>query len=128
LTRLVDTGRRHALSFRAFCRASFQCKYRVNIWCKSTAPAFIACVLLLVPIPLLITQSFKSLGDFTPESVLLALVTLLLPIGMIQSILLARRKWKASWTSRLNVLAAVFVLQWCVVLAASGMLPLRLWT
>lgn len=95
---------------------------------RPEAPAFIACVLLLVPIPLFLTQSFMSLGDFTPASVLLAIVTLLLPIGMIQSILLARRNWQASWTSRLNVLAAVFVLQWCVVLAASGMLPLRLWT
>lgn len=103
-------------------------RHRSGMLRRPEGPAFIASVLLLVPIPFFVAQSFMSLGDFTPASVLLAVVTLLLPIGMLLSILLARKNWRASLISRLQVMAAVFVLQWCVVLATSGMLPLMLWS
>ena len=57
----------------------------------------------------------------------LAIVTLLLPIGMLLTVLLAYKSWKTSWTVPLHGVAATFVLQWCVVLIAAGMLPFRLW-
>ncbi|MEQ9561605.1 MAG: serine hydrolase domain-containing protein, partial [Woeseiaceae bacterium] len=103
-------------------------RHRSGMLRRPESPAFIASVLLFVPVPFFFAQSFMSLGDVTPASVLLAAVTLLLPLGMLLSILLTRKKWQTSWTSWLHLLAAVFVLQWCVVLAASGMLPLMLWT
>ena len=99
-------------------------QYRSRFLGLSIAPAFIVSNLLFVPIPFLITQPFMALGDFTPGSAILAGVTLLLPVGMLLTILRTRN------TSRVNLLhglAAVFVLQWCVVLIAAGLLPLKLW-
>ena len=94
---------------------------------QAQAPAFVALALLFVPIPFFMRQSFMALGDFTLASALLAVVTLLLPVGLFLTIILA---WREHTTTRLNILhgiAAVFALQWCAVLIAAGMLPLMLW-
>ena len=101
--------------------------YRSRFLKLSIAPAFIASILLFLPLPFLMTQSFMALGDLTPGSAVLAAVTLLLPLGMLLTILRTRKTWQKSWVNLLHGLAAVFVLQWCVVLIAAGLLPLKLW-
>src|SRR3546814_7306679 len=44
---------------------------------------FLASVALFLPVPLFFHQSFLRLGDLTPASALLALVTGILPIAML---------------------------------------------
>jgi hypothetical protein len=102
-------------------------RYRSEMFRRPEAPAFVASALLFAPIPFFATQSFMSLGDFTLASALLAVVTLLLPIGMLLTILLAKKTWKVPRINLLHGMAAAFVLQWCAVLMATGMLPFRLW-
>jgi len=102
-------------------------RYRINMLRRSEAPAFVALALLLVPIPFFMTQSFMALGDLTLASALLAAVTLLLPIGMLLTIMRAKKEWRESRVNLIHGLAAAFVLQWCAVLIAVRMLPLRLW-
>lgn len=102
-------------------------RYRSGTFRRPEAPAFVASVLLFVPIPFFATQSFMALGDFTLASALLATGTLLLPIGMLLTVLLANKTWKVSRMNLLHGVAAAFVLQWCVVLIATGTLPFRLW-
>ena len=81
----------------------------------------------VLPLPFFASQLFMALGDFTVASALLAVVTLLLPIGMLAAVVLAVRQWMTSGTITLHRVAGVFVLQWCAVLASVGMLPFRLW-
>ena len=102
-------------------------QYRSRFLQLSIAPAFIASILLFLPLPFLMTQSFMALGDLTPGSAVLAAVTLLLPLGMLLTILRTRKTWQKSWVNLLHGLAAVLVLQWCVVVIAAGLLPLKLW-
>lgn len=102
-------------------------RYRAAMFRRPEAPAFVASALLFVPIPFFVNQSFMALGDFTLASASLAVVTLLLPIGMLLTFLLAMKKWRLSRTNLLHGMAAAFALQWCAVLAGSGMLPFRLW-
>lgn len=85
---------------------------------------FLASVALLLPVPLFFRQSFLQLGDLTPASVLLALVTAMLPIAMI--IGLWRSRGRPATTAG-DKLAMLGVLQWCIVLAFWGLMPLRLW-
>lgn len=102
-------------------------RHRSGMLRQAQAPAFVAFALLFVPIPFFMRQSFMALGDFTLASALLAAVTLLLPIGLFLTIILT---WRAHTKTRVNLLhgiAAVLALQWCAVLIAAGMLPLRLW-
>jgi hypothetical protein len=92
------------------------------------APVFISILSLCIPIPLFMGQSFMALGDLTLASVLLALVTMLIPLG---SMLTIRRTWLTrdkSSLERVHGMAAIFLLQWCVVLAVTSLLPLRLWS
>jgi CubicO group peptidase (beta-lactamase class C family) len=102
-------------------------RYRFKIFQRPEAPAFVASALLFTPIPFFFAQSFIALGDPTFASGLLAAVTLLLPIGMLLTVLLAKKTWKTTRIDLLNGAAAALVLQWCVVLGAAGMLPFRLW-
>jgi CubicO group peptidase (beta-lactamase class C family) len=102
-------------------------RYRSDVFRRPESPAFVASALLIAPLPIFLTQSFMALGDFTIASALLAIVTLLLPIGMLSTIILATKKWRVSRINLLHGLAATFVLQWCAVLMATGMLPFRLW-
>jgi hypothetical protein len=102
-------------------------RYRLNFARRPVAPAFLATLLLLVPVPFFLAQSFMALGDPTLAGRLLAAATLLLPAGMLLTLLLAGSKWKTERIEIANGLAATMVLQWCGVLFAAGMLPLRLW-
>ncbi len=102
-------------------------RYRSDLIRRPETPAFFSSVLLFVPLPLFLTQSFMALGDLTLASAVLAIVTLLLPIGMLLTFLLTVKIWRESRICLLQGLAAAFVLQWCAVLMASGLLPFRLW-
>lgn len=102
-------------------------RFRTKMVRQAEASAFVAILLLLVPVPFFMTQSFMALGDYTAASVLLAAVTLLLPIGMLLTIVRAKKTLNESRLNLVHGLAAVFALQWCAVLMAAGMLPLRLW-
>ena len=102
-------------------------RYRTRILSQSQAPAFIVLVLLFTPIPFFMTQSFMALGDLTVASGLLAAGTMMLPVGMLVTIMRVRKTWEKSRADRLGGLAAACVLQWCVVLIVAGMLPFRLW-
>ena len=106
--------------------ASIAC-HRGSMLRRPVAPAFVAILLLFLPLPLFFAQSFMALGDLTPASALLAAVTLLLPAGMMLTIVRAGRSHSRSRLTLAHGLAAAFVLQWCVVLVVAGMLPLRLW-
>ncbi len=102
-------------------------RWRPGVFRRPVAPAFVAAVLLFAPLPFFLTQSFMALGDFTFASAMLATVTLLLPIGMFLTILRAWKAWRASRLNLIHGVAAALVLQWCAVLVAASMLPLRLW-
>jgi hypothetical protein len=91
------------------------------------APAFAAIILLLLPVPFFMTQPFMALGDFTIASGLLALVTTLLPIGMAFTFFRTIRRKERGILASTHAIMAFFVVQWCIVLAAGGLLPLRLW-
>ena len=100
-------------------------RYRAGFLRRPEAPAAVASLLLIVPVPLFATQSFMALGDLTPASAVLALVTLLLPAGMLLTFLRSVRG--SGLAARIQGAAALIVLQWCGVLAANAFLPLRLW-
>jgi CubicO group peptidase (beta-lactamase class C family) len=85
-----------------------------------------ALLALAMPAPFLIWgQSFLALGDATVGSVLLAVVTGLLPVALLAALFLDRRRTGLlPWLDRLASLAT---LQWLTVLAIAGLLPFRLW-
>lgn len=103
-------------------------RYRAHALQRPEAPACIAMLLLFVPVPLFMTQSFMAMGDLTLASGALAAVTLLLPVGMALTLLRIAKRPERSRSVLLHGLAAVFVLQCCAVLATAGLLPLRLWS
>jgi CubicO group peptidase (beta-lactamase class C family) len=70
---------------------------------------------------LLYRQPVLQLGDFTPANVLLAVVTGALPLAAAFGL------WRAGRRSRMDSVALTAVLQWTLVLAWWGLLPLRLW-
>jgi CubicO group peptidase (beta-lactamase class C family) len=109
------------------CGVFLSVRYRIGVFRQPVAPAFLGLLLTLLSMPLFLLQSFMALGDFTVASASLALATLLLPIGLIFTII---RSWKLqsiTLPGRMHALAAVFALQWCMVLIVAGMMPFRLW-
>lgn len=92
------------------------------------APAFIAILLLFLPIPIFFAQSFMALGDLTVASGLLALVTTLLPAGAALSLFRAFRAEGQGKLRLIHATMAVCILQWCAVLIGADLLPLTLWT
>ncbi|HEY0154903.1 MAG TPA: serine hydrolase domain-containing protein [Longimicrobium sp.] len=70
---------------------------------------------------LLWRQPVLQLGDLTATNVFLAVVTGALPIAAALGL------WRAGRTSWLDSVALAAVLQWTLVLAVWGLLPLRLW-
>lgn len=107
--------------------STFLIRQRAKAFRQPAAPAFISSALLFAPVPLFFTQSFMAMGDLTPASMLLAVTTTLLPVGMLATLWLAVKERSRRPFRMLHSIAAVLVLQWCVVLAANGLLPLRLW-
>lgn len=98
---------------------------------KAADPLFVpllGSLALCLPVPLFLGQSFLRIGDLTAASATLALATGMLPLAMCfgiwQSLAPRRTPRRAAPIDRL---AMLFVLQWSVVLAFWGLLPLRLW-
>lgn len=88
---------------------------------------FLASVALFLPIPLFFSQSFLQLGDLTPASGLLALVTGILPLSMLFGLWRSFGRDAANRGALRDKLAMLGVLQWSMVLAFWGLMPLRLW-
>jgi len=102
-------------------------RHRAGMIGRPEAPAIIAFLVLFVPVPFFLTQSFMALGDLTPASAALAAATFLLPVAML---LIIVRVWRLRGRSTLALahgLAALLALQWITVLAVAGLWPLRLW-
>lgn len=83
-----------------------------------------AILALLLPIPFFYRQSFLQLGDLTLASGLLATVTAALPVAMLVGLGMALRQ---TVMPRVDAAAMLAVLQFSLVLAWWGLLPLRLW-
>lgn len=88
-------------------------------------PTVLALLAFTLPISLFFTQSFMALGDVTAASVLLALVSGALPVAAVVGLWRGRALRRP--VARIDAAALLGVLQWCLVLAWSDMLPLRLW-
>ena len=82
---------------------------------------------LFIPLPVFFTQSFMALGDMTVASVLLAGSTITLPLTTVVAIWKIVHSKVRTVSGTWHEIAAVAVLQWCVVLYYFDMLPLRLW-
>jgi len=88
---------------------------------------FLAVVALAIPVPLFLIQSFLAMGDLTPASGALSVVTGLLPLAMIYGLARRFRTGIKGWSGQLDIVAMAGVLQWTIVLIIWGLLPLRLW-
>lgn len=85
-------------------------------------------LLLLVLTPLLyLTQPFLAIGDPTPTIILVASLTGLLPLAIAYALVQGVRSGITGAGVALNLLALSAALQWCLVLAVWGLLPLALW-
>lgn len=87
----------------------------------------LAVVALLLPVPFFLGQSFLRLGDLTMASALLALVTGALPLAMIFGLWRRLDRGMAGRAAVLEAPVIAAVLQWTVMLAFWGLVPLRLW-
>ncbi|MHB8911783.1 MAG: serine hydrolase domain-containing protein [Lysobacter sp.] len=90
-------------------------------------PGVAAVLLLLLPVPLFLLQSYMQLGDHTVASTSLYAVTAALPWLMLWQAWRSARRDEGLAHGRVNLVAALLVLQWCAVLASWGMLPFALW-
>lgn len=90
-------------------------------------PGVLAMGLLALPIPLFLLQSYTQLGDRTVASVALYGATAALPLLMSWQVWRSARRGEGLARGWANLVAALLVLQWCVVLAGWGMLPFALW-
>ena len=90
-------------------------------------PGVFAAGLLLLPAPLFLLQTYTQLGDRTAASLALYAVTAALPLLMLLQVWRSARRREGLARGRVNLLAALLVLQWCAVLAGWGMLPFALW-
>lgn len=85
---------------------------------------------LLLPMPLFLAQPFLRMGDLTAASGLLAVVTAVLPLATaiaLARLLVAQRGQRWHPLAWADLAAMLGVLQGAAVLAAWGLLPLRLW-
>jgi CubicO group peptidase (beta-lactamase class C family) len=90
-------------------------------------PGVIGALLLLVPLPWFLAQSFTQLGDRTVASLSLYAATAALPLLMPWQAWRSLRRREGLLRGGVNLAAALFVLQWCAVLIGWGMLPFALW-
>ncbi|KAB8044974.1 serine hydrolase domain-containing protein [Janthinobacterium aquaticum] len=82
---------------------------------------------LLLTLPLFYLQSWQSLGEVSPASVLLLLATIALPLAVAFGLARCWRERGATAQERVDWLALLAALQLLLVLAWWGLLPLRLW-
>jgi len=89
---------------------------------------WLAVLALALPVPLFLRQSFLQLGDLTAASALLAAATAALPVALAFGLYRhLRQRPRGAWAWA-DLLAMLAIGQWTLVLAAWGLLPLRLWT
>ncbi len=81
---------------------------------------------VLAPV-LYLLQPFLAIGDPTPANVVVACLTGLLPFALLLALVQRVRSRRAGARAELDVIALVAALQWCLVLAVWGLLPLALW-
>lgn len=95
------------------------------------APLFLPFLMVLalsIPILLFMTQDFLTIGDVTPASASLAAITAVLPLAAAYGLVRYWQRGIEGGLGWIEVLAMLGVLQWSVVLAAWGLLPLMLWS
>lgn len=102
-------------------------RFRGSAWRRPEIIPFAGVLALFLPLPLFLTQSFMRLGDLTPASALLAACTVALPVTMIVLLWRVFRSPLLKGILMVHAAWAIAVLQWCAVLAAWDLLPLRLW-
>lgn len=85
---------------------------------------FVSIILLFIPIPFLLNQSFLNIGELTFANLMLAVVTGILPIAMIFGLMRIRRNKPLL----IDALGVLFVLQWALVLIFWNIIPFRLWS
>ena len=90
-------------------------------------PGVAAVLLLALPVPLFLLQSYTQLGERTVASLALYTVTVALPLLMAWQAWRSIRRREGLARGGVNLFAALMVLQWCAVLLAWGMLPFALW-
>lgn len=95
--------------------------------CKPVFMAFCAVLFLFVPIPFFLTQPFVAMGNQNAASVLLMLATILLPIGVLVSVVRFLREKPDSVLQKIDFMALLLVFQWICLLALWGMIPFRFW-
>jgi CubicO group peptidase (beta-lactamase class C family) len=99
-----------------------------------SAPLFVPFLVVAALLPaalLLLRQSVLALGAVTPANVLLAVITAALPAAAAVGLWrISRQQVGSPWTAATttDAVALVGVLQWAIVLAFWGLLPLRLWS
>ena len=87
----------------------------------------VAALLLFVPIPFFLRQSFLALGDLTMASGLLAFATAALLPAMVYGQVRLLMRSATIRRPALDCAALLAVTQWTIVLAAWGMLPFVMW-
>lgn len=85
---------------------------------------FVSVIILFMPIPFFLSQSFLNLGDLTIANILLAIVTGIFPLAMIFGLTRIRR----NKPSLIDVLGILFALQWAIILMSWNLIPFRLWS
>lgn len=93
-------------------------------WRDPLAPALAGTLALLLSLPLFFAQSYLQLGEMTPASISLAIATAALPLAMLSGLAMTIRSKTFQFT---DTAAMAAVLQFAIVLAVWGLLPLKLW-
>ena len=101
--------------------------FKIKIFSKPIAWVFLTILFLLLSSSLLFLQTFVTLGDVTPGSMMLAISTILLPLGLLLSAWHHFKDRQFSFYSKMDFVAVVFSLQFILVLAFWGLIPFRLW-
>lgn len=94
---------------------------------RLSAIPFLSILLLSIPAALFMNQDFTALGDVTPASLSLAILSSMLPIAMLAGIFAHFKNKSASKNSGIELLALMLALQLFVVLICWGMVPFLLW-
>lgn len=88
---------------------------------------FINLALFSLPIYLYANQSFLKFGDITAASICLAFLSGLLPITLLFSLWISLRGKLQSKLIKLDIASFMMSIQFCLVLAAWGQIPIIFW-
>jgi len=102
-------------------------RVRREAFSHAIMPSFVGITTLFVPIPLFMMQSFMALGDATVASILLAIVSGLLPITISISLFKLVASKQSGWMQASQKVASLCALIWCLEMLYFGQLPIILW-